>query len=131
MLKVNDENSRIRIQDPDPDPLVRSMDPRIRIRIHPKMSWIRNTAIWHRTKNWLRSQCLAATWDTIHKNDRFFTNNILYQSFIEVCSAYVQILQMPEGGGGGWGHHKWSVNYMVNIYKYLKRYWYTVLTEYK
>jgi hypothetical protein len=41
MLKVNDENSRIRIQ--DPDPLVRSMDPRIRI--HPKMSWIRNTGI--------------------------------------------------------------------------------------
>jgi hypothetical protein len=39
-LKVNDENSRIRIQ--DPDPLVRGMDPRIRI--HPKMSWIRNTA---------------------------------------------------------------------------------------
>jgi hypothetical protein len=28
---------------PDPDPLVRGMDPRIRIRIHPKMSWIRNT----------------------------------------------------------------------------------------
>ena len=27
ILKVNDENSRIRIQDPDPDPLVRSMDP--------------------------------------------------------------------------------------------------------
>jgi hypothetical protein len=48
-LKVNDENRRIRIQDPDPDPdpnpdpLVRGMDPRIRIRIHPKMSWIRNT----------------------------------------------------------------------------------------
>ncbi len=50
-MKVNDENSRIRIQDPDPDPnpdpnpdpLVRVMDPRIRIRIHPKMSWIRNT----------------------------------------------------------------------------------------
>jgi hypothetical protein len=42
-LKVNDENSRIRIQvpDPNPDPLVRGMDPRIRI--HPKMSWIRNT----------------------------------------------------------------------------------------
>ncbi len=29
---------------PDPDPLVRGMDPRIRIRIHPKISWIRNTA---------------------------------------------------------------------------------------
>jgi hypothetical protein len=43
LLKVNDENSRIRIQ--DPDPLVRGKDPRIRIRIriHPKMSWIRNT----------------------------------------------------------------------------------------
>ncbi len=41
-MKVNDENTRIRIQDPDPnpDPLVRGMDPRIRIRIHPKMSWI-------------------------------------------------------------------------------------------
>jgi hypothetical protein len=37
ILKVNDESSRIRIQDPDPepDPLVRGMDPRIRI--HPKM----------------------------------------------------------------------------------------------
>ncbi len=36
ILKLNDENSRIRIQDSDPDPLVRSMDPRIRIRIHPQ-----------------------------------------------------------------------------------------------
>jgi hypothetical protein len=27
ILKVNDENSRIRIQDPDPYPLVRDMDP--------------------------------------------------------------------------------------------------------
>jgi hypothetical protein len=50
ILKVNDENGRIRIQDPDPDlipdpdPLVRGMDPRIRFRIHPRMSWIRNTA---------------------------------------------------------------------------------------
>ena len=45
ILKVNDENGRIPIQDPDPDPnpLVRGMDPRIRI--HPKMSWIRNTEI--------------------------------------------------------------------------------------
>ncbi len=31
-----------KIADPDPDPLVRGMDPRIRI--HPKMSWIRNTS---------------------------------------------------------------------------------------
>jgi hypothetical protein len=44
ILKINDENSRIRIQDPDPDPLVIGMDPRIRIRIHPKMPWIRNNA---------------------------------------------------------------------------------------
>jgi hypothetical protein len=43
ILKVNDANSRIRIQ--DPDPLVRGMDPRIRIRIHSKMSWIPNTAL--------------------------------------------------------------------------------------
>ncbi len=37
ILKVNDENSRIQIQDhdQDPDPLVRGMDPRIRI--HTKM----------------------------------------------------------------------------------------------
>ena len=42
ILKVNDENSRIKIQ--DPDPFVRVMDLRIRIRIHPKISWIPNTA---------------------------------------------------------------------------------------
>jgi hypothetical protein len=44
-LKVNDENSRIRIQ--DPVPLVRGMDPRIgiRSRIHTKVSWIRNTGL--------------------------------------------------------------------------------------
>jgi hypothetical protein len=47
ILKVYDENSRNRIQDldpdPNPDPLVRGMDPGIRI--HTKMSWIRNTAL--------------------------------------------------------------------------------------
>jgi hypothetical protein len=31
--------------DPDPDPLVRGMDPRIQIRIHNTMSRIRNTGI--------------------------------------------------------------------------------------
>jgi hypothetical protein len=43
ILKVNDENSRSRILDPDPnpDPSVRGMDSRIRI--YTKMSWIRNT----------------------------------------------------------------------------------------
>ncbi len=39
VLMVNDEKIRIRL-----DPLVRGMDPRIWIRIHTKMSWIRNTA---------------------------------------------------------------------------------------
>ncbi len=40
--KVNDENSRIRTYpNPDLDLLVKGMDPRIRI--HTKMSWIRNT----------------------------------------------------------------------------------------
>jgi hypothetical protein len=38
-LEVNDENDEMT------DSLVRSMDPRIRIRIHPKMSWIRNTGV--------------------------------------------------------------------------------------
>jgi hypothetical protein len=38
ILKVIDEKSWIQ----DPDPLVRCMDPRIRI--HTKLSWIRNTA---------------------------------------------------------------------------------------
>jgi hypothetical protein len=46
IIQVNDENCRIRIQDPNPDPnpdpLVRGMDPQIRI--YPKMSWIRNIA---------------------------------------------------------------------------------------
>jgi hypothetical protein len=37
ILKVNDENRRIRIQDPDPDPLVRGMDLRIRNRINVKI----------------------------------------------------------------------------------------------
>jgi hypothetical protein len=31
------------IPNPDPDPLVRGVDPRIRI--HTKMSWIRNTGV--------------------------------------------------------------------------------------
>ncbi len=44
ILKVNDENRLIRIQNPDPDPSLRGMDTRIRIRINPQMSWIRNTA---------------------------------------------------------------------------------------
>ncbi len=43
VLKVNDENSRIRIRNPDPYPLVRGMDSGIRNRIYTKMSWIRNT----------------------------------------------------------------------------------------
>jgi hypothetical protein len=49
ILNVKDENIRIRIQDPDPDALVRGMDPRILIRIHQKMSWFRNTVLWCRS----------------------------------------------------------------------------------
>ncbi len=37
VLKVNDKKEQ------DPDPLVRGMDPRIRIWIHTKMSRVRNT----------------------------------------------------------------------------------------
>ncbi len=46
ILNVKDEYLRIRIQDPDPDALVRGMDPRILIRLHPKMSCFRNTVLW-------------------------------------------------------------------------------------
>ncbi len=42
ILKVNDEKKKD--LDPNPDPLVRGMDLRIRIQIHTKMSLIRNTA---------------------------------------------------------------------------------------
>jgi hypothetical protein len=44
VFKVNDENSRIRSHDPDPDPLVKGMD--LRIRIHNKISWICNTCFF-------------------------------------------------------------------------------------
>jgi hypothetical protein len=57
-LKVNDENS-------DPDPLVRGID--LRIRIHPKMSWIRNTTLNYKKihggklcTRWWQGQCKAA-----------------------------------------------------------------------
>ncbi len=31
----------------DPDPFVRGIDPRMRIRIHSKMSWTQNTGVYH------------------------------------------------------------------------------------
>jgi hypothetical protein len=34
----------MKMNGPDPDPLVKSMDLGIRIRVYTKMSWIRNTA---------------------------------------------------------------------------------------
>ncbi len=50
MLRIRIRRIRmfLGLLDPDPhldtDPLVRRTDPRIQIRIHLKMSWIRNTA---------------------------------------------------------------------------------------
>jgi hypothetical protein len=38
ILKVNDENIQDPDHDPNPDPLIRGMDPRFRIRIHTKIS---------------------------------------------------------------------------------------------
>jgi hypothetical protein len=68
-LKVNDENSRIRIQDldpdPYPDPLVRGMDPRIRI--HTKISWICNTA-----RNSLQCNKYAVILDLFKENRKAF-----------------------------------------------------------
>jgi hypothetical protein len=45
-LKIAYENNRI--ADPNPEPLARGMDPRIRIciRIRTKISWIRNTGFF-------------------------------------------------------------------------------------
>jgi hypothetical protein len=54
ILKVSDEKSRIRIQ--DPDPLVRGMD--LRIRIRPKMSWIRNTDSQGAEMNWRKNDAV-------------------------------------------------------------------------
>jgi hypothetical protein len=47
-LGLRDPDSLVRGMDPNPDQdsLVRGMDLRIRIRIHTKMSWIRNTAFF-------------------------------------------------------------------------------------
>ncbi len=45
MTKIAGSGIQDSCPDPNPDPLVRGMDPRIRI--HPKMSWIRNTAIFY------------------------------------------------------------------------------------
>ncbi len=75
ILKVTDKNSRIRIQDPDPDPSVRGMDPRIRI--HPKMSWIRNTVWSSRLK----------TKDNVPKEPMFFLQFLLYDRRIRIREA--------------------------------------------
>jgi hypothetical protein len=53
---------RIQIQDPDPDPLVRGMDPRIRIRT--KMSWIRKTAHLYKTDDFVPSRRTFEKFDT-------------------------------------------------------------------
>ncbi len=43
----------------DPDPLVRGLDPRIRNRIHSKMSWFRNTAFCSETTSLSTVLCLT------------------------------------------------------------------------
>jgi hypothetical protein len=43
VLRIRIRRIRMFLSLLDPDPLVRGMDPQIRIRIHTKMSWIRNT----------------------------------------------------------------------------------------
>ncbi len=63
---------------PDPDPLVRVMDPRIqiRIRIHPKMSWNRNTGAkgmfsrrrsWEVGTCWVHIPCEGVRWTVVAK----------------------------------------------------------------
>jgi hypothetical protein len=62
ILKVHDENSRILIQDRDPDPLFTDMDPRIRIRIVTKMSWICSTGFSTPFFNSLLWRCSSDEW---------------------------------------------------------------------
>ncbi len=56
--------------DPDPAPLVRGMDPRIRIQIHTKMAWIRNTGrvetkiLWNFQGIRLRKISVSAKFDS-------------------------------------------------------------------
>jgi hypothetical protein len=59
ILKVNYEKSRIQDPDLNPDPLVRGIDPRIRI--HSKMSWIRNTDFHTRPTSVADLGCLSRT----------------------------------------------------------------------
>ncbi len=58
---------------PDPDPLVRGTDPRIRIRIRTKMSRIRNTALHH--TQLFRAELLIS----FHKN--YFQLNVELKVF--------------------------------------------------
>ncbi len=64
--------------DPDPDPLVTGMDPRIRIRIHTKMSWIRNTGNLFRV--------LFSTGSYIHRD---FSTEVHYYYFTEELPVLV------------------------------------------
>jgi hypothetical protein len=76
ILKVNDKNS----MHPDPDPLVRGMVPRIqiRIRIHTKMSWIRNTREnGVSDPHLLQNQILFLTWCGSRSRQIYRTNTVL------------------------------------------------------
>ncbi len=100
ILKVNDENSRIRIQDPDPnpDPLVRGMDPRIRIRIHPKMSWIRNTAFFYEgSTTFIRATSRNKLLSSPSNSWRIF-HTIL--TIIGINAAGIVVTYCPRVGGG-------------------------------
>ena len=72
----------------DPDPLVRGIDPRIRIRIHPKMSWIRNTALRQvGCGKGLVRQCLADM-KAEEELETFFIEQIDQQVYIMYLSVH-------------------------------------------
>jgi hypothetical protein len=68
----------------DPDPLVRGMDPRIRIRIHAKMSRIRNTA----------SNQLARGYHVCIKKG-FWNEGSMFPGYLKLNSFFALLLLSP------------------------------------
>ena len=96
---------------PDPDPLIRGMDPRIRI--HTKMSWIRNT-VWQVTQlNPSKAFCLAISG---FRSIRLLPNPFLKSTiFIGTLSLFFFFI-----GGSGWvlvrAYFRWYISGVSTLF---------------